>query len=91
MVKSTFAIPMNDWLHNAAFPLWLDRGVDRIHGGFHELLSLEAARSAADYKRVRVIARQIALASVARLMRCVMVWRSSWARAATPMEASSPV
>lgn len=54
----TAAMRAHTWLERAV-PLWLDRGVDRVDGGFHEMLDLADAKRVADYKRVRVISRQI--------------------------------
>ena len=54
-----------DWLLNAAYPFWSTRGVDAVHGGFHEAVSpkgvpLEVPR------RGRVQPRQIFAFSKAR-------------------------
>ena len=47
------------WLTEYALPLWSDKGVDRDRGGYFESLDSEDLTCPADYKRVRVLARQI--------------------------------
>ena len=47
------------WLKDAAWPLWLARGVDWERGGFYEALDLQTHRCAAPFRRLRVAARQI--------------------------------
>lgn len=47
------------WLKDAAWPLWLARGVDWERGGFYEALDLQTHRCAAPFRRLRVVARQI--------------------------------
>lgn len=49
----------SSWLYGVAMPLWLEKGVDWEHGGFFESLTLEGARATADFKRLRVLTRQI--------------------------------
>ena len=46
------------WLFEAALPLWAERGVDRVHGGFVEGLNLDGGPALSPFKRVRVAARQ---------------------------------
>lgn len=53
------------WLREAAWPLWLDRGVDRARGGFFEALDLRTHRCTAPFRRLRVAARQIVVFSEA--------------------------
>lgn len=55
----------NNWLLNSALPIWIDKGIDWSRGGFFEELDLRDFSCAADYKRVRVLARQIYVFSVA--------------------------
>jgi mannose/cellobiose epimerase-like protein (N-acyl-D-glucosamine 2-epimerase family) len=45
------------WLLDVAYPLWASRGIDIVHGGFHETLD-GAARPAYEPRRIRVQARQ---------------------------------
>jgi mannose-6-phosphate isomerase len=47
------------WLREAAWPLWLAHGVDRARGGFFEALDLHGKTCSADFRRLRVVARQI--------------------------------
>jgi mannose-6-phosphate isomerase len=47
------------WLRVAAWPTWLAYGVDRARGGFFEALDLETKTCAAEFRRLRVVARQI--------------------------------
>lgn len=47
------------WLREAAWPLWLEHGVDWARGGFHESLDLATLRSPAQFRRLRVVARQV--------------------------------
>ncbi len=46
------------WLRDQAWPLWLEHGVDRARGGFHEWLDPATLRCDAPYRRLRVAARQ---------------------------------
>jgi mannose/cellobiose epimerase-like protein (N-acyl-D-glucosamine 2-epimerase family) len=55
------------WLFDAALPLWAERGIDRIDGGFYEELTPEGLPTACDFKRVRVVCRQIYVFSHAAL------------------------
>jgi mannose-6-phosphate isomerase len=45
---------LRSWLQDAAWPYWLANGIDTEHGGFHESLPCTA-----DFRRLRVVARQI--------------------------------
>ncbi len=45
------------WLFDETLPLWSDKGVDRVHGGFHESLTFAAESTVRD-KRMRTMARQ---------------------------------
>ncbi|MCR0985131.1 AGE family epimerase/isomerase [Roseomonas populi] len=47
------------WLRNAAWPLWLEHGVDWARGGFRESLELHTLRSPAAFRRLRVVSRQV--------------------------------
>jgi len=47
------------WLKGAAWPRWLADGIDRKRGGFFEALALDGSGCTADYRRLRVAARQI--------------------------------
>jgi mannose-6-phosphate isomerase len=50
---------LGTWLRVAAWPIWLARGIDRERGGFFEALSLDTKTCSADFRRLRVVARQI--------------------------------
>jgi mannose-6-phosphate isomerase len=50
---------LRNWWRDAAAPLWLEHGVDWNGVGFFDSLSFTDARNVADFKRVRVCARQI--------------------------------
>jgi mannose-6-phosphate isomerase len=47
------------WLRDIAWPFWLRHGIDRQAGAFHEHLSHDAIACAADFRRLRVVTRQI--------------------------------
>jgi mannose/cellobiose epimerase-like protein (N-acyl-D-glucosamine 2-epimerase family) len=47
------------WMFEAALPLWAERGVDRVDGGFYEELDADGRPTACAFKRVRVMCRQI--------------------------------
>ncbi len=44
---------------SAAWPRWVADGVDRERGGFFEALALDGSGCRADFRRLRVVARQI--------------------------------
>ena len=46
------------WLEDCAWPLWLAHGVDWKRRGFHEHLDLTSLQCRADFRRLRVAARQ---------------------------------
>ena len=47
------------WLRDAAWPLWLEHGVDWARGGFCESLDLQTLQSTAQFRRLLVVARQV--------------------------------
>jgi mannose/cellobiose epimerase-like protein (N-acyl-D-glucosamine 2-epimerase family) len=51
------AAALKRWLFDVALPLWWEQGADRVHGGFHEAISLDG-RPLPRPHRARVIARQ---------------------------------
>lgn len=55
---------LQSWLCDHAYPLWWTHGADRIHGGFHEKLQLDAIPSAAS-RRARLHPRQVCAFSAA--------------------------
>lgn len=50
---------VRNWLFNDALPFWAANGVDRVNGGYVEQLRLDATNPDVDFKRTRVIGRQI--------------------------------
>ena len=50
---------LGSWLREAAWPAWLANGIDRDRGGFFEALDLHGKTCTADFRRLRVVARQI--------------------------------
>jgi N-acylglucosamine 2-epimerase/mannose-6-phosphate isomerase len=59
---------VNRWLFEDALPYWGMHGVDRINGGYVEHLRLDGSNPDVDFKRVRVIGRQIYVFSHAALL-----------------------
>ncbi len=58
----------SDWLRRDAWPVWLTAGVDWDRRAFHEHLDPATLRCSADFRRLRVAARQTAVfAEAARL------------------------
>lgn len=47
------------WLCDTAMPLWLQHGVDWARGGFYESLTQDHLHPATEFKRLRVLTRQI--------------------------------
>ena len=56
------------WMFEEALPFWAQQGVDRVFGGYVEQLRLDGSDAAVDFKRVRVICRQIYVFSHAALL-----------------------
>ncbi|MFZ4071802.1 MAG: AGE family epimerase/isomerase, partial [Caulobacterales bacterium] len=57
------------WMYDEALPFWADRGLDRMHGGAVETLTLDGATpSGTAFKRARVACRQIYVYSHAELL-----------------------
>ena len=54
-----------DWLNEQAFPLWYERGVDWDRGGFFECLDFNTLQCSKDFRRLRVVTRQIYVFSAA--------------------------
>jgi mannose/cellobiose epimerase-like protein (N-acyl-D-glucosamine 2-epimerase family) len=61
------------WLMDQALPLWADKGLDRAHGGFFDLVTL-SGQSVAGPKRGRVQGRQCWVFALAG----TMGWRGPW-------------
>jgi mannose-6-phosphate isomerase len=47
------------WLRDCAWPLWLAHGIDWERRGFHEHLTLDGLHCRAEFRRLRVVTRQI--------------------------------
>ncbi len=56
---------VSHWLFEETLPLWSTKGVDRVHGGFHEALSFEG-EPLSKPKRMRTLARQVFAFAVAK-------------------------
>lgn len=67
---------LSQWLHNDALPLWWERGVDHVGGGFFETVDL-AGRGAPGLRRARVQPRQIYCYAEAGLDG----WKGPWRQA----------
>lgn len=50
---------VRSWMFERALPFWAEAGIDRVHGGFHEDLTLDGLPSLGEFRRLRVICRQI--------------------------------
>jgi mannose/cellobiose epimerase-like protein (N-acyl-D-glucosamine 2-epimerase family) len=50
---------LSSWLRDEVWPLWLEHGVDWKRRGFHEHLGHESLACTADFRRLRVAARQV--------------------------------
>jgi N-acylglucosamine 2-epimerase/mannose-6-phosphate isomerase len=59
---------LSQWLFEEALPFWAENGVDRTDGGYVEHLRLDGTNPNVDYKRTRVIGRQIYVFSHAALL-----------------------
>jgi mannose-6-phosphate isomerase len=53
------------WLHDSAWPHWLRHGIDYDAQAFHEYLAHDGSGCAADFRRLRVVTRQIIVFSEA--------------------------
>jgi mannose/cellobiose epimerase-like protein (N-acyl-D-glucosamine 2-epimerase family) len=69
---------LSDWLMNEALPIWYAFGIDRVNGGFHEVVGLRCEIDPAP-RRVRVTARQIFTFALAGRLG----WTGPWKRAVT--------
>ncbi|MDZ4761758.1 MAG: AGE family epimerase/isomerase [Alphaproteobacteria bacterium] len=56
------------WMFDIALPFWARHGVDRMHGGFVEALTLDGKDAGAGFKRTRVTCRQIHVFSHAAML-----------------------
>jgi len=67
-MTDTIYAPVRRWLLDEAMPFWAEKGIDRVHGGYVEELRLDGTDPAVDFKRTRVIGRQIYVFSHAALL-----------------------
>ena len=56
---------VSHWLFDETLPLWSTKGVDRVHGGFHEVLAFDGSPIHKP-KRMRTMARQVYAFAVAK-------------------------
>src|SRR3990172_775831 len=56
------------WMLEEALPFWAEHGVDRTFGGYVEQLNLDGSDAGVDFKRVRVVCRQIYVFSHAAIL-----------------------
>lgn len=59
---------MRAWAFQHALPLWGSAGLDDVHGGFHEELTLDGRPADLAFKRTRVTCRQIYVFSHAAML-----------------------
>jgi N-acylglucosamine 2-epimerase/mannose-6-phosphate isomerase len=67
-MANTLNAAVRHWMFEEALPFWAEHGIDRAGGGYVEQLHLDGSDAAVDFKRVRVIARQIYVFSHAALL-----------------------
>ncbi|HEY1796919.1 MAG TPA: AGE family epimerase/isomerase [Stellaceae bacterium] len=71
------AAAAREWLYDAAFPFWFERGIDREHGGFIDLVEIDGGVVPGSAKRTLVQGRQVyAFAMAGRLG-----WAGQWREA----------
>jgi mannose/cellobiose epimerase-like protein (N-acyl-D-glucosamine 2-epimerase family) len=67
-MTDTMCVAVSRWLFEDALPFWARNGIDRINGGYIEHLRLDGTISDVEFKRIRVIGRQIYVFSQAALL-----------------------
>jgi N-acylglucosamine 2-epimerase/mannose-6-phosphate isomerase len=67
-IAQSIQAKVHRWLFEEALPFWARSGVDRVHGGYVEQLRLDGTDQAVDFKRTRVVSRQIYVFSHAALL-----------------------
>ena len=65
LVSGAWRRRVHHWLFDETLPLWSTRGVDDIHGGFHEALGFDGSPLLKP-KRMRTMARQVYAFAVAK-------------------------
>jgi mannose-6-phosphate isomerase len=68
----------NRWLVDCAYPMWWDRGADKVEGGYYELLGLDGVPPAGVSRRARVQPRQ----SYSYALAPQFGWNGPWQQAA---------
>lgn len=66
-----------EWLFDAAFPFWLDKGVDARHGGFIDLVEIDGRAVPDSPKRTFVQGRQVFAYAVAGRLGWGGKWREA--------------
>lgn len=67
-MKGAIVSRIENWMFDQALPFWSEFGLDRTHGGYVESFQLDGRTANTDFKRVRVIARQLYVFSHASLL-----------------------
>lgn len=65
LVSGAWRRRVHHWLFSETLPFWSTRGVDEVHGGFHEVLGFDGSPMARP-KRMRTMARQVYAFAVAK-------------------------
>ncbi|RLP25256.1 mannose-1-phosphate guanylyltransferase/mannose-6-phosphate isomerase [Mesorhizobium sp. YM1C-6-2] len=66
LVSGAWRRRVHHWLFDETLPLWSTKGVDDIHGGFHEALGFDGSPLPKS-KRMRTMARQVYAFAVAKM------------------------
>ncbi|MBX3581252.1 MAG: AGE family epimerase/isomerase [Rhizobiaceae bacterium] len=64
LVSGAWRRRVHHWLFDETLPLWSSKGVDDVHGGFHEVLGFDGLPKSRP-KRMRTMARQVYAFAVA--------------------------
>jgi mannose/cellobiose epimerase-like protein (N-acyl-D-glucosamine 2-epimerase family) len=59
---------IHHWMFDKALAFWAEHGVDRVFGGYVERLRLDGSQCDVEFKRIRVLCRQIYVFSHAALL-----------------------
>jgi mannose/cellobiose epimerase-like protein (N-acyl-D-glucosamine 2-epimerase family) len=71
------AAAAREWLFDAAFPFWFERGIDGEHGGFIDLVEIDGGAVPGSAKRIFVQGRQVYAFAVAGRLG----WDGNWREA----------
>jgi mannose/cellobiose epimerase-like protein (N-acyl-D-glucosamine 2-epimerase family) len=66
-MKAPYA-EISNWMFEAALPWWGTNGIDRQHGGYVEQVTFDGRDAQIDYKRTRVVGRQVYVFSHASML-----------------------